>query len=167
MIINTVKNILDQLNSLLQKLSNEEYALQTEVLRGKSIGIHVRHIVEFFGCLIKQYESGVINYDERERNILIENSREIAIEQLNIVIELINSFKNKEMKLFINYLGDNNSEIIDTNFQRELVFNIEHTIHHLAIIRIIIENDFKHISLPDEFGYAFSTLQYQKEQCVL
>ena len=51
---------------------------------------------------------------------------------------------------------------VPTNEERELVYNIEHAIHHMAIIRIGIENDFPHAHLPDKFGFAYSTIKHLK-----
>ena len=46
----------------------------------------------------------------------------------------------------------------------ELVYNIEHAVHHMAIIRIAVQHEFPDLALDDEFGYATSTLKYLRKQ---
>jgi hypothetical protein len=61
------KNRLKELVHLLQQLSNAEYAKPYISLSSATIGEHTRHVIEMFQCLINNYESGVVNYDERAR----------------------------------------------------------------------------------------------------
>ena len=58
---------------------------------------------------------------------------------------------------------------IPSTFERELVYNIEHTIHHLALIAIGFRAYFPHVSLSEHFGVASSTVAHQKKavECAL
>jgi hypothetical protein len=40
------------------------------------------HIIEMFQCLENQYDLGVVNYDKRKRNILIQTDTEFAIQNI-------------------------------------------------------------------------------------
>ena len=53
---------------------------------------------------------------------------------------------------------------LDSNYFREVMYNLEHTIHHLALIKVGIIQ-FTEIVLPESFGVAPSTMQHRK-QCV-
>ena len=53
---------------------------------------------------------------------------------------------------------------VNTNVEREILYNLEHCIHHLAIIKIglkIIKPNFK---LPENFGLADSTIRFKNQQ---
>jgi light-regulated signal transduction histidine kinase (bacteriophytochrome) len=53
---------------------------------------------------------------------------------------------------------------MESSVYREITYNIEHTVHHLAIISIVIPIHFDYIQLPNDFGYAASTIQHLKTQ---
>ena len=52
---------------------------------------------------------------------------------------------------------------IASNYYREIAYNLEHTIHHMALIRVGI-NEVSSVVLPDEFGVAYSTIKF-RQQC--
>ena len=52
---------------------------------------------------------------------------------------------------------------IKTNYYRELAYNLEHTIHHMALIRVGIA-EVSSLSVPENFGVAYSTLKF-RERC--
>jgi len=56
----------------------------------------------------------------------------------------------------------NKYEDIHSNIKRELVYNLEHAIHHMAIIRIGVINIAPEIELSEGFGIAPSTIKYYK-----
>ena len=51
---------------------------------------------------------------------------------------------------------------ISTNFYREIAYNLEHTIHHMALIRVGI-SEVSNIRLPEDFGIATSTVKHRKQ----
>ncbi len=64
-----IQNVFVQLTESLNQLSNDEYIQPSKILFDASIGQHVRHIIELFLCLEKGYESGVVNYEKRKREL--------------------------------------------------------------------------------------------------
>ena len=53
---------------------------------------------------------------------------------------------------------------ISTNYYREIAYNLEHTIHHMALIRIGI-HEVSAIQLPDNYGVASSTIRHRQSTC--
>lgn len=159
---NSVKNSLHQLEDSLNLLTNEQYSQKTDILFGASIGQHTRHVVEMFMCLQKGYFTGVVNYETRKRELTLENSKEAAIELIH-AIESGLYFDNKDLILEAGF-DIHTSETIsfDTNYFREIAYNLEHTIHHMALIRIGI-NIVSDIILPKDFGVASSTIKHLRK----
>ena len=57
--------------------------------------------------------------------------------------------------------SSNDTIVISTNYFRELVYNLEHTVHHMALIRVGI-NEVSAVKVPEEFGVASSTIKYKR-----
>jgi hypothetical protein len=157
-----VNNIFVQLADSLNQLSQEEYSQPCKTLFNNTIGQHVRHIIELFQCLEKGYDSGVVNYEKRKRDTAIESDKELA-SRLLLEIHGGLSKENKALTLEASY-DDHTTEpiLFDTNYNREIAYNLEHTIHHMALIRVGI-NEISSIELPEDFGVASSTVKYRKQ----
>ena len=157
-----VNNIFVQLADSLNQLSQVEYSQPCTTLFNNTIGQHVRHIIELFQCLEKGYDSGVVNYEKRKRDTAIEADKELA-SRLLLEIHGGLSKENKALTLEASY-DDHTTEpiLFDTNYNREIAYNLEHTIHHMALIRVGI-NEISSIELPEDFGVASSTVKYRKQ----
>jgi hypothetical protein len=55
--------------------------------------------------------------------------------------------------------------LVQSTIGRELIYNIEHTIHHLAIVKIALKSSIPGMHLPEHFGVAPSTIRYRQEAC--
>jgi len=160
----TISRIFLQLLDSLDQLTQEQYNYKCDNLSGNTIGQHVRHIIEMFQCLEIGYETGIVDYDKRKRDIIIETDKSFA----SGLLKDINGRINKEDKsLFLQTYYDDllsEPEMIGSNYFREIVYNLEHTIHHMALIRIGIK-EIGNISVDESYGVATSTLKY-RQQCV-
>lgn len=160
MLIPSIKNSLNELIELLKQMSNVEYSKPIPSLSNSTIGEHTRHIVEMFQCLENNYEAGIVNYDKRPRNILIQTDTTFAITQ----IEMIKSLLEKDnKKIELQQIIDNEEVQIDSNYFRELLYNLEHCIHHQALIKVAVLQS-ETISVNENFGVARSTIEY-RNQC--
>jgi len=154
--VENLKNQLHNLAELLENLTDEDYIKPISALNGGNIGAHSRHIIEFVQCLLEQYPLGQINYDLRSRNIEIETLKPVAISK---IITLLKRFENKDKPLkhiFTNY--DNQQEICSTTYFREVVYNVEHCIHHEALIKVALTELNKCHLTAHNFGVAPSTI---------
>jgi len=161
MLIPSINNSLNGLVYLLRQLSQTEYSNPCVELSNASIGEHTRHIVEMFQCLEKQYDLGVVNYDNRERNQLIQTDTVFAIEQIQAIQKSLRSEnRNLELQQFV----DGEEIRIQSNYYRELLYNLEHCIHHQALIKVAVLQ-FENINVDINFGVARSTIEFRKK-CV-
>lgn len=162
---NASSKVMDQLLVVLHQIKSDDYKENILSLNA-SIGQHIRHILEFYICLFQGIETGIINYDNRDRDIRIENDKEFTINLIKQLKEKINSLdKNPEILLEVKY-GDASAKNIElkSNIERELAYNIEHSIHHLAIIKPSIIEHFRYVEIPKHFGIASSTIRYLNQK---
>ncbi len=154
---------LVQLKSILNQIDDLDYAKPLSVIENSTIGKHVRHILEFYECLFNALNKNEVCYDDRKRNLILEESIRFANECITGVIEKINLIDiNKRILLKSKYGMD--ELFVESSLYREITYNIEHTVHHLAIIRIAVSNQLKYISIDEGFGYADSTINYLQTQ---
>lgn len=158
-----INNVCKQICDVIKHLSNEEYARPSNLLFDASIGQHVRHVIELFIELEKGYQSGAVNYEKRKRDYQIETDKQLAISLLNDIAVSINK-EDKPLVIEADFVSDNSLIHMDTSYYRELAYNIEHSIHHMALIRIGV-NELSVIPVDENFGIAPATIKYRK-QCV-
>ncbi len=156
-----IQELLLQLRDVLENLSDEQYAAAVDLLSGATIGQHVRHVVEFFQELAHGYDDGTVNYDRRNRNSVLEINRCLTIHLLAETALTVDR-PDKDLMLVAHLsAGDTEPVVIRTNYFRELLYNIEHLVHHMALLRIGI-NEVAKIVLPANFGVAASTLKFRQ-----
>ena len=159
MLLPSIQKTLNELKLLISQLSNEEYVRPCESLSNATIGEHSRHIIELFQCLETQYEFGIINYDNRKRDYLIQTDTHFAQQIIEQIIFQLDK-PNKDLKL--EQKIDEEVLLLTTNYERELLYNLEHCIHHQALIKVALLQ-LESIEINENFGVARSTIEYRKQ----
>ena len=161
MLIPSIKNSLNELKHLLKQLSDDDYSHKCDALSRATIGEHTRHVIEMFQCLENFYTKGVVNYDKRERNNLIQTNTDFAI---NCIDNIQKNIEKENKNIILQQIIDGEEVLIESNYNRELLYNLEHCIHHQALIKVaILQNE--NIVVDANFGVARSTIEY-RNQCV-
>lgn len=154
--------ILTQLTELVTQIDEQDFTKPAITLSNSTVGQHIRHTLEFFLCFENGYNSGVINYDKRAHDKLIESDKYIALSAISRIREFISTFTEKPLALEVGYdLVNDDFITIETTATRELVYNIEHAVHHMAIMKIGIREIATYIKLSPDFGIAASTIRYK------
>lgn len=160
MIFQQLSQQLQQLNKLLLSLTDEQYNKKVAHLGNASIGGHTRHVIELLQCAIDGYSTGEVDYVNRKRNLLLETDRMFAqsvLQQLDGLIKV----PDRQLSLVVEQIeGVIELTNVTTTYYREVVYNTEHTIHHLALIKVAII-DMKLDIIDNDFGMAYSTIKYQ------
>ncbi|MBN8651112.1 MAG: hypothetical protein J0L67_06785 [Cytophagales bacterium] len=157
--------VLTQLADAIGQISEADFRKPSPALSNATIGQHLRHTLEFFVCLEQGYENGIVNYDKRQHDKAIENDKFVALGIINKVLDFVNQKPaDKRMVMEVGYMHDSDEcVLVETNFMRELTYNIEHAVHHMAIMKIGIREVAPDTVIPKSFGVAVSTLRYREE----
>lgn len=141
-------------------LSNGEYSLALPLLSGSSIGGHVRHCIEMLQCVQEGYAPGLVCYENRKRNPVLENEVEQAGLQLQFLKDTL-FLDDRELLLVADYSQEGRQAArYATSYFRELAYCLEHNIHHMALVRIGLYT----LGLKPEntgFGVAPSTIRFK------
>ena len=163
MIKETIATNLQQLKDVLIHISDTQFTRKLAVLSYSTLGMHIRHIIEFYQCLMEARQTKTVDYDARKRDIELETQPQKCIAAVNSILDTVQKDdRDFSMKLKANYaLGKEGMCItLHTTFHRELLYNIEHTVHHMAIIKIGLKDlEEDNIHIDENFGVAVSTIR--------
>jgi hypothetical protein len=150
---------LQSLSKLLLNLSDEQFTKKVAHLGNSSIGGHTRHVIELLQCAIDGCSTGEVDYVNRKRNLALETDRmlaQVVLQQLDGLIKI----PDRQLTLVVEQIeGAMALTNVTTTYYREVVYNTEHTIHHLALIKVAII-EMKLDIVDNDFGMAYSTIKY-------
>tara|TARA_B110000503_G_C7109836_1_gene397587 strand:- start:412 stop:900 length:489 start_codon:yes stop_codon:yes gene_type:complete len=159
MLIESIKEKFTEISALIQSLNSTTYTKPIAELGNASIGEHTRHIIEMHQTLLHFYDLGIINYELRERNLAIQTDIEYAVTCMQ---NLVNNLEKPNKNLILKQGINNNILQIESNYERELLYNLEHCIHHQALIKVAVLK-LPHIQVSENFGVSHSTIKYKKQ----
>lgn len=161
----SLDDVLEQGERLLQGLSDRQYAGKIPEADNASIGAHYRHSLEHFKLMFEAIQQPEVDYDRRARDGSLESERLLAL-------SLTRDFRHAtrflspaqldraiEARCQLSY-NDAASSSAASTFGREVMYAVSHAMHHYALIALICRS--RKIPVPQNFGMAPSTLQYQR-----
>jgi len=165
MLITQNINRLSELKSLIDFINESDFFKSDEMLSGSTIGEHIRHIIEFYQCIVNESSSGKIHYDGRKRDRRIETDKDFAKRTIDEVISGMHNVRLDHPIIVQASHMNIESDIIELNssFGRELAYAMDHMIHHLAILKISLRS--RGYELDENLGVAPSTVRHRKEKC--
>lgn len=158
------KKMIGQITDLLNSIDNQTYTKPLDIFNGSSIGQHFRHILDFYLCLIKGTESGIIDYAHRDRDPIMESDTAHA---KAIFTRIANSIEKLTEERALHVWGDFSNHsyeerpLLGSSVGRELMFAHDHAVHHLAIIKIGIEAAAPELNIDKNLGVAPSTVKHR------
>lgn len=154
--------LLRQGIGLLERLSDELYARS----RGgwAPVGAQYRHILEHYRSFFAGLATGRVDYDARARDENIERSRGVALEATRECLAALEALDGKPDRQILVQMDtaapDAYPDWRPSSLGRELQFLSSHTVHHYALIKLLLEDC--GLDLGPEFGVAPSTLAWQR-----
>ena len=151
--------LLLQVCSLIDELKPEEYA---------KVGPHFRHISDHYEEFFNSLSMGAIDFDRRARDCSLESDKAKCYAQFGRLMDQVNELldQSAELDKVITIQTSTSStepaEQTQSSVPRELQFLHTHTVHHLAIIKLVLKQ--AGVKISKGLGVAPSTLKYQSKE---
>jgi uncharacterized damage-inducible protein DinB len=157
--------LLTELRDVLAALSPEQYTQKPVGPVTSSIGGHTRHALDHIECILTCNDLDGLDYDHRARGTPVEANRNAALRKIDDLIGILNAPGNvacRPIELRAMVTANGQTVSIQSTTDRELLFTFSHTLHHNALIRVMIE--LLGGRVPERFGYAPATLTFLDRQ---
>ena len=151
--------LLDGLARLLEEVPPAVYSAPFVSAVSGSIGEHVRHCLDHVAALIAASPSMPLSYDSRNRGTRVETDPGIAIQQIAMLRSALEAWpaRSVDEPIVVSAMLSPTSSPMTTwsTLARELAFVVSHTIHHQAIIGVLLVVHGH--TVPERFGHSPST----------
>jgi hypothetical protein len=157
--------LLEQAFELIGRTPESTYA---GVRNGpRPVGPQFRHVLDHYRRFLSGLESARIDYDDRERDPALETDRRAARRTIRELIGDLSLLDGERLDLASEArlecgLGAEEDQWSRTTLRRELHFLLSHTIHHYALIGLLLAEH--GVDPGADFGVAPSTLSYWRSQ---
>lgn len=156
-------DVLQQAVELLEPMTNEEFCDVVRPHLSGSIGQHLRHVIDHYLALEQGFASGLVDYNQRNREANIEVSVAAARDTIKAIQKWISSLTKTDLTKSVEVHSDVSifqtmSVDCTSTLAREIEFVSSHAIHHFSLIGII--RSLQGASVPEHFGYAPATITY-------
>ncbi|MBI3650167.1 MAG: hypothetical protein HY231_03890 [Acidobacteria bacterium] len=155
--------VLKQGRDLLEQISDEVFSQTLPPIFAATIGSHLRHCLDFYGCFLQGLAVRRIDYNQRERDLLIETDRRAALAKMAALIEQLKelSLPDDSVTVFVRLEDATSNQIWSrSSIAREWQSLQSHTIHHYALIAVLLR--LQGIEPGAAFGVSTSTLRHRR-----
>jgi uncharacterized damage-inducible protein DinB len=151
--------LLDQVRDLITLMPTAMYVAQPAARVSGSIGEHVRHCLDHVSAFAAALAGEELTYDRRLRGTRVEVDPQTAvneIERLFVRLGRVTPGSLDRQLTISSLLAVGRPPLtLRTTVGRELAFVVQHTIHHCALIAVLVE--WQGGRVPAGFGVAPST----------
>jgi hypothetical protein len=151
--------LLDQLRDVVTLLPRSLYVARPAARVSGSVGEHVRHCLDHVASLTDSIEGEPLSYDRRRRGTTVEIDPTTAVSEIERLLARLERLPGTavERSLTLTVLIDPHAPpvVMRSTFDRELAFVLLHTVHHCALIAVLLE--WQGWRVPHDFGVAPAT----------
>lgn len=129
------------------------------------VGAQLRHCLDCFQCLLEGNGEGRVDYDRRARNLHAEVDPERAAARIEETVRQLRAFAasaaDRELAVRMDEPSCRETEgWLRSTTARELRFLASHTVHHYAILSLLLQAH--GIALDPDFGLAPATAHFRR-----
>lgn len=148
--------VLRQGLEMLAAIDDQTYVRTIEPLFAYGVGSHIRHCLDSYNCFLNGAGRGMVDFDNRSRDGQTAIDRGCAMRRIESVIGSLGELPRTAS---LALLSKQDSPVwAVSSIERELQFLLSHTVHHFALIALILR--VQGVEVDENFGVAPSTLDY-------
>src|SRR5262249_8571116 len=150
--------LLDQLSGIVLEIPSDVFCSPSDSHVSGTIGEHVRHSLDHIGALLQAGQANPFSYDHRQRGTAVELDPSAALQQMLRLKAGLERWSTRDLDepiRVVSTVAAGQAVSGWSTLARELAFVISHTIHHQAIIGILLA--VQGYSVPERFGRSPST----------
>jgi uncharacterized damage-inducible protein DinB len=151
--------LLDELDSLLIDVAPDVYCARLPMNVSGTIGEHVRHCLDHVSALLSADQSTMLSYDRRHRGTAVETDPAKALRQILQLKSALDAWAMRSLDepIRVSSMISTSGDTVTgwSTRARELAFVVSHTIHHQAIIGVLLAMHGHAVS--ERFGHSPST----------
>lgn len=150
---------LDDIAAIVMSIDDATYVARPMAEVSGSIGEHVRHCLDHIGALVVATAARPLSYDRRERGTPVERDPAEALRSIMRFKSAVDRWGDRDMDepicvaSMLTAAGE--SVTSWSTLGRELAFVNSHTIHHQAMIAVLLS--LADLDVPDRLGLAPAT----------
>jgi hypothetical protein len=154
--------ILQQARDILRRIDGRTYRDPAPCNSPIRIGAHLRHVIEFYDCLLSGIGAGVVDYDSRRRDRQIEQDAICGLAALDAIASRLAGMPHLQADLPLMVRAEDSdpgSLPLSSTLGREMQAVLTHTIHHFALIAVA----HRAVGVPVDpgFGVSPATLRFR------
>ena len=153
-------DLLSQAAIIISSIDDRAYTHVSPLSPDGTVGSHTRHVLDFFRNFLEALGDNTVKYNIRDRASAIQINRQLALVLITKTSEQLRAVSSVRPDASVSVLTENDgrADVTPTrsSVARELEFLRSHTIHHYAVIALLLR--LQAIEPGREFGVAPSTL---------
>lgn len=163
----SVEGCLDACTQCTELVGALEEGRYGAAIPGNSpIGSHMRHCIDHFRALFRGLAAGVVDYDARDRDPSLESDAAVfgrAILDVRRELEALRTeHLDRPLQVLQMVAPGTPAMPVASTLGRELAFVCSHTIHHLALVKVLASMGGGRF--PEHLGVAYSTRAYLQDK---
>ncbi len=156
---NVIGRQLDDIAAIVMSVDDATYMARPIAAVSGSIGEHVRHCLDHIGALVAATPARPLSYDRRERATAVERDPAEALRLIMRLKSAVDRWGDRAMDepvCVVSMVTDAGDTVTGwSTMGRELAFVNSHTIHHEAMIAVLLS--LAGVDIPDRLGLAPAT----------
>ncbi len=156
--------LLERALDLVGSVDEATYCGAVEGLTDGSIGDHIRHVVEAYECLLSGLATGHVDYDARRRDPAVATRPTEAARAIRRVMAALGDLHTQSVPPALHVAWGTSAartpRPVTSSLARELAFVHAHTVHHFALIAMLLRA--RGIEPGADFGVAPATIVYRR-----